>query len=145
MKPENLSSTIHIKHLYLMFVSREMDIKLCQIYTKIHLCNFVSCRFKQIIFSKYETNLKKTSSCRNLRISGLLLLYSFNFYFAFLIDIIDNIITFNPYCPYYVTRTSANGSAVYLSRDFRLYHVKAILYCHWLKLLWRNTDDTDYM
>ena len=34
----------------------------------------------------------------------------FNFYFAFLIDIIDNIIT---YCPYYFTRPSAIGSVVY--------------------------------
>ena len=37
----------------------------------------------------------------------------FNFYLAFLIDIIDNIIT---YSLYYVTKTSANSSAVYWSR-----------------------------
>ena len=40
----------------------------------------------------------------------------FNFYFALLIDIFDNIIT---YSPYYITRTSTNGSAVYWSRDTR--------------------------
>ena len=32
-------------------------------------------------------------------------------------DIIDNIITYSLYSPYYVTKTSANGSAVYWSRD----------------------------
>ena len=41
----------------------------------------------------------------------------FNFYFAFLIDVIDNIITYSLYSPYYVTKTSANGSALYWSRD----------------------------
>ena len=31
MKPENLRHrTIHIRHLYLMFLSQEIDIKLCQ-------------------------------------------------------------------------------------------------------------------
>ena len=30
---------------------------------------------------------------------------------------IDNIITYSPYSPFYVTRTLANGSAVYWSRD----------------------------
>ena len=84
-----------------MFLSREIDIKLCQNYTKADICQILykSSRFKQIIFSKYETNL---------RISGLLLLCLFNFYLAFSIDITDNIITFNPYSPYYVTGTSAN-------------------------------------
>ena len=72
---------------------------------------------KQIILKKYATNLKTTIFHRSLRISGLLLLSFFNFYFAFLIDIIDNIITYSPYSLYYVTRTSANGSAVSLSRD----------------------------
>ena len=64
---------------------------------------YKSCRFKQIIFSK----------------------------FAFLIGIIDHINTFNPYSPYYVTSTSANGSAVYWSRDFRMYNLTTILdyYC----------------
>ena len=44
-----------------MFLSREIDIKLCQIDTKIHLYAIVykSCSIKQIIFNKYETNLKK--------------------------------------------------------------------------------------
>ena len=95
----------YLSDIYLMFLSREIDIKLCQIYTKIHIYAILykSCRFKQIIFSK----------------------------FAFLIGIIDHINTFNPYSPYYVTSTSANGSAVYWSRDFRMYNLTTILdyYC----------------
>ena len=38
--------------------------------------------------------------------------YNFLIYFAFLIDIIDNIITYSSYSPYYVTRTSTNGNAM---------------------------------
>ena len=112
-----------------MFLSREIDIKPCQIYTKIHISAilYISFSIRQIIFNKYATNLKTTISHRSLRISGLLL--NNFFYFAFLIDIIDIIIR---YCPYYFTRTSANGSAVYQSRNFRLYHMTTILNCHWL-------------
>ena len=40
-----------------------------------------------------------------------------NSYFAFLIDKIDNIITYSLYSLYYVTRTSTNGSAVDWSCD----------------------------
>ena len=59
-----------------MFLSREMNIKLCQIYTKIHIYAILynGCRFKQIIFSKYETNLKTTITQRSLKNLGLLLL-----------------------------------------------------------------------
>ena len=64
---------------------------------------YKSCRFKQIIFSK----------------------------FAFLIGIIDHINTFNPYSPYYVTITSANDRAVSLSRGTDGNHVTSILHCHW--------------
>ena len=42
-------------------------------------------------------------------------------------DIIDNVIT---YSPYYVTRTSANGSEVYWSRDTDGNHVTSILHYH---------------
>ena len=52
----------------------------------------------------------------------------FNFNLAFLIYIIDNIITYSLYRSYYVTRTSTNGSAVYWSRD-----------THNDTALWRNT------
>ena len=66
----------------------------------------------------------------------------FNFNFAFLIDITDNIIT---YSPYYGTRTSANDSAVHWSHNFRLYHVTRILHNHLLKFWWCNMNYTDYM
>ena len=41
-----------------MVLSREIDIKLCQIYTKIHIkaILYKSCSIKQIIFNKYTTN-----------------------------------------------------------------------------------------
>ena len=86
-----------------MFLSRETDIKLCQNYTKIHTYTnlYKSSRYKQIIFSKYATNLKMIES------QG----YNFSFNFAFLIEIIDNIISYSSYSPYYVTRAAANGSA----------------------------------
>ena len=109
-----------------MFLSREIDIKLCKIYTKIHIYAILY-KSWSIKLNKYATNLKTTS----LRISGLL------FYFAFLIDIIDNFITYNLY---YVTRTSANASAVSLSRNKDGNRVTSILHCHWLKFMWRNTD-----
>ena len=38
--------------------------------------------------------------------------------------IIANIITYSPVSPYYVTRTSANGSAVSLSRETDGHHFK---------------------
>ena len=57
----------------------------------------------------------------NLRFAPVIIFY----YWAFLIYIIDNIITYCPNSPYYVTRTTANGSAVKWSLDFRLYHVFA--------------------
>jgi len=100
--------------IHLLFLSREIDIKLYQNYTKTDICQILykSCRAKQIIFNNYETNLKTIISHRSLSISGLLLLYLFNFYFAFFIDIIDNILTYSPYRPYYVTITSANDSQV---------------------------------
>ena len=74
-----------------MFLSREIDIKLCQNYTKSYI-NQISYKIrsiKQTIFNKYATNLKTTISYRSLRISD----------FALLIDIIDNIITYSLYSP----------------------------------------------
>ena len=126
MKPEKFRRwTVHIRHLSDVSVS-ENGYK-----TMSNLCKYVcmqffykSSRFKQIIFYKYASNLKMIISHRNLIISGLLLLELFNFCFAFLIDIIDNIIA---YSPYYVTITSANGSA-------------DILRSRWREFLGRNTD-----
>jgi len=102
-----------------MFLSREIDIKLCQNYTKTDIgpILYKSYSIKQIISINYATNLKRTISLRSLRISDLLMLSFFNFNFSFSIDIIDNIIAYSPCKPYYVTITSANGSAVYWSRD----------------------------
>ena len=41
--------------------------------------------------------------------------------------IIDNIITYSPYSPYYVTITSANDSAVSLSRGTDVFRLVALL------------------
>ena len=102
-----------------MFLSREIEIKLCQNYTKtfIYQILYKIRSIKQTIFNKYATNLKKTISHRSQRISDLLMLQFFNFYLSFLIDIIDHIITYSLYSPYYVTRTSTNGNAVHWSRN----------------------------
>ena len=80
---------------YLMFLSRDIDIKLCQNYAKTFICNnivYKICNIKQIIFNKYATNLKTTISQRSLRNSSLLLLLFELNNFSFLINIIDNII-----------------------------------------------------
>ena len=42
--------------------------------------------------------------------------------------IIDNIITYSPYSPYYVTITSANDSTVSLSRGIDGNHVSSVLH-----------------
>jgi len=56
MKTENLRrSTIPIRHLSDVPVSIEIDIKMCQNHTKIHIYTIL---YKQIIFSKSATNLK---------------------------------------------------------------------------------------
>ena len=137
MKPENLRSwTIPIRHLSDVPVSRNWYKTVSNLYENSYICIFYkSFSIKQIIFSKSATNLKTTS----LRISD----YNFYFYSEFLIDIIDNIITYSPYSLYYVTRTSANDSAVSLSCDTDGNHVTRVLNGHWLKFWWRNTDYTD--
>ena len=79
MKPENLRcEIIHIKHISDV-LSQEIDVELCQIYTKIHGYEILykSFSIKQIIFNKYATNLKTTISHRSLKILGLCLLYFF--------------------------------------------------------------------
>ena len=57
--------------LYLMFLSRETDLQLCQIYTKINIDTILykSRGFKKIKFSKYATNLKTMISQRKLIIT----------------------------------------------------------------------------
>ena len=90
-----------------MFLSREIDIQLCQIYAKIHInaIMYKSCSIKQIKFNKHETNLKTISS-------QVCLLNRY-------------IIIYSPYSPYYITRTSANDSIIVGN------HVTSILLCHW--------------
>ena len=63
---------------YLIFFSWEIDIKRCQIYTKMIYIKFCikNSGFKRIIFSKYTTNPKTTISQRSLRNLGLLLFKS---------------------------------------------------------------------
>jgi len=66
-----------------MFLSREINIKLAVIYENSYryAILYKSCSNKQIQFNKYATNLKTR-------------IYHYNFYFAFLIDIIYNIFTY---------------------------------------------------
>ena len=102
-----------------MFLSREIDIKLCQNYTKLYIykISYKSCSIKQNHIQQLRNqseNYYIPQPHRSLRISDLLL-----YNFAFLIDIIDNIITYSLYTLYYVTRTSTNDSAVSLSRVSR--------------------------
>ena len=58
-----------------MFLSPEIDIKLCQHYTKMYICKILYKihSIEQIIFNKYAANLKTTVSQRTLRNSSLLL------------------------------------------------------------------------
>ena len=79
---------------YMMFLSRELDINLCQIETKIYIYKILykNRRFKQVKFSKYTTNLEKNISQRSLKNLGFLL-SSFEFdNFSSLTEIIGNII-----------------------------------------------------
>ena len=131
-----------------MFLSREIDIELCQNYTKhiyIYLIVYKSCSSKQMTFSKYATNLKTTISLRNLRILDLVLLKIFNFYFAFFSIIL--IILLHLVRIVRITSPELQPMAVQhcIILDFRLYHVTTILHCHSLKFWWRNTDYTDYL
>ena len=108
---------------YLIFLSREIDIKLCQIYKKISIYKIVykNIRFKQIIFSKY---LKTTISQRSLSNLGLLLLlFEFN-NFSFLIDIIDNIIYTSGSCH----QNSNQWQCSIIVTCLRLYYVTGILH-----------------
>ena len=101
-----------------MFLSQKIEIKRCQNYTKAYIYEILYKirSIKQTILKKYSTNMKMTISHRILRISDLLLLKFFIFYFALYRDIIANIIMYSLYSPYYVTRTFTNVSAVSLSR-----------------------------
>ena len=111
MKPENLRRwTIHIKHLSDVPVSRNWYETVSK-YTKIQAYTILcKSRFKQIKFSKYATKNQK-------RVYPTGAWVFLNFYFAFSINIIENIISSSPYSPHNVTRTLANDRAAYWSRD----------------------------
>ena len=76
--------------LYLMFLSREIDIQLCQNYTKINIYTILykSSGFKKIKFSKCNQSEKDDIPEKaNCKLGFLLYLL-----FLFLIDLIHNII-----------------------------------------------------
>ena len=134
--------TIHIR-IYLTFLSREIDIQLCQIYTKFHIYAILykSCS----IHRSYSTNMQPIWKRRyptGAWKSHVCSYYIFWFLFCIFYNIIDNVIT---HSLYNVTRTSANDSSGSLSRDTDGNLVTSILHCHWLKFCWRNTDYTDYI
>ena len=81
---------LYLQDIYLLILSREIDIKLCQNYTKTGICQILykSCSFKQIIFNNYATNLKTIipQEPENLRFANIIIFY---FIFFIFIDIID--------------------------------------------------------
>ena len=123
---------------YLMFMSREINIKLCQIYTKIYIYKILykNSRFQRIIISKYTTNLKTTLSQRSLRDLGLHLLLFENNIFSFIKDIIDNIICTS------VSRDQNfhQWQLSILVTWYRRRHMTLILHYHWWECCSRNTD-----
>ena len=81
--------------IYLMFLSREIDIKLCQNYTKKDICDILykSCSIKQIIFINYAKPIWKRliGIFQNLRLSGFIpypLLFFFILFLLFHLSII---------------------------------------------------------
>ena len=116
MKPENLRHrTIHIKHLSDVPVSRNwyncVKIIPKRIYIRFCMRVVYYTDYIQQKRNQYENYYYIPQEPENLRFASVII-----FFFAFLIDIFDNIITFSLYSPYYVTRTSINGSAVSLPR-----------------------------
>ena len=121
-----------------MFLSREIDMKLCRNYTNTFICKILY-KFrntKQIILNKYATNLKTKISQRSLRNLGvLLLLFEFN-KSLILIDIIDNIIYTSGLCHQHSNQWQCSIIVTCL----RLYHVTIILHCHWREFWLFDTD-----
>ena len=138
MKPEKLRSWLRSLEFYMMFLSREIDIKLCWNYTNIYICKFLYkiCSIKQIIFNKYAINLKTIISQRSLRNSSVLqLLFEFN-NFSFLIDIINNIIFTFGTCHLNCNQWQCSIIVMCLC----LYHVTSTVHCYWREFWSRNTD-----
>jgi len=89
-----------------MFLSREINIKLGQIYTKIYIYSILyrNSSFKEIIHQIWnQSENEDIPEKPNCNLDFLQLL------FLFLIDIINNTIYISPY---YVTKTPTMGSAV---------------------------------
>ena len=121
-----------------MFLSREIDIKLCHIYTKIHMQFYI----KVVgINRSYSTNTKPIWKRRyptKTRESQVCYYYNFLFFILHFAGIIDNIITYSPYSPYspyYVTRTSANGNGnrinltqIYVNISFKTWESLVLSY-----------------
>ena len=68
-----------------MVLSQEIDIKLCQIYTKIHIYAmfYKSSRFKEIIFSKKRKQSENNyipQKPENLRLAPILIFILFIFF-----------------------------------------------------------------
>ena len=111
--------------------------KLSQNYSKTYKCRILYKigSIKQIIFSKYATNLKTTISQRRQT-----QVYSFHYLnliiFHFLIDIIDNIIYTSRSCHQNSNQWQCSITVTCLL----MYHVTSILHCHWRKFGSRDTD-----
>ncbi len=123
MKPESLRRwTIHISHLAVVPVSRNWYKTVSKIKQKrIYHIFYKSYSIKLIVALNwsYSTNTHQSKK-DNIRHEPENLKFAYNLIFclnlAFLIDIIDTIITFSPYSLNDVKRTSADDNAVYWSR-----------------------------
>jgi len=92
-----------------MFLFREIDLKLCQNYTKTYICKILY-KIRNIKHILLKKILNQSENYDIPEESGLLLLlFEFN-NFLILTDIIDIIILFIH--PDHVTSTPTNGSAV---------------------------------
>ena len=98
-----------------MFLSQKIDIKMCQIYTDFIYIQFcIKIGGLNISFSTNTQQIWKRLYPTGAWESQVCSYYIFDFFFFIFnrYDIIDNIITYNPYSSYYVARTSANDSTV---------------------------------
>ena len=105
-------------NVYLKFLSREIDIKLCQFYAKIHIytISYRNSRFKQLIFSIYATNLKTKISHRKLIFTLVCSNYNFITFIFILIDIIDWVLD-RSILWIFTTKTTCNQSINQVCRD----------------------------
>ena len=110
---------------------REIDVKRCQNYTKTCVCKILYKirNIKQIIFNKYETNLKTTIS------EKLWCIFEFN-NFSILIDIIDNVIYTSGPCHQHSNQWQCRIIVTCL----RLHHMTRILHCYWREFWSHETD-----